>query len=96
MSKITTDEVKHLSALARITISDDEAEVLRADVESILGFIDKLQAVDVNELEATEQVTGLKNVYRADSLQDLKVAPEVLLEQAPDSLGSQFKTKKAL
>ena len=67
MSKISEKEVRHLANLARIDISDDEVQRMQKDLETILSYVEDLQAVDTENLPEISQVTGLTNVTRADA-----------------------------
>ena len=66
MSKISKEQVLHLAKLARLHLTAEEVDLYQGELASIIGFIDQLQAVDVSQLPATEQVTRLENVTRAD------------------------------
>ncbi|MEM6997606.1 MAG: Asp-tRNA(Asn)/Glu-tRNA(Gln) amidotransferase subunit GatC [Patescibacteria group bacterium] len=95
MSKITKDDVMKLAVLARLSLNDDEIEKYQRDLESILGFIDQLDDIDVSQYEPTEQVTGLENVTRADEVTE-STDQKDLLKNAPDSKDGQFKVRRVL
>ncbi len=61
---ISREDIKKLSVLARITVSDSEADALAKDAEAILGYV-----FDVGEVSAAGQGdahTALHNVFRED------------------------------
>lgn len=58
MSIITTRDVAYAAALAKIAITEQEAEKLAAELETILAFVRQLDAVDTQGLSPTYQVTG--------------------------------------
>lgn len=94
--QISTDDVKHLATLSALTLDDDEAESLRADITNILTYIDQLSELDTAGVEPTYQVTGLQNVFRDDVVTLSNVNSDTLVEAAADSLNHQFKVPKVL
>jgi aspartyl-tRNA(Asn)/glutamyl-tRNA(Gln) amidotransferase subunit C len=55
-----------------------------------------LNTVDVTGLEPTYQVTGLKNVMRADEIKPYQAKPKDLLKNAPTVQDNQFKVRRVL
>lgn len=73
MTKITTDTVKHMSKLAKIPVSEKEETELAKGFNKTLEAVDELFKVDINGVEPTHQVTGLKNVFREDKVDEKKM-----------------------
>ena len=73
MSTITNDDVRHLAQLSSLQMSDVEVELLRADIEKIINYINQLDELDTDGVEPTYQVTGLQNVWRDDEIIDSSV-----------------------
>jgi aspartyl-tRNA(Asn)/glutamyl-tRNA(Gln) amidotransferase subunit C len=48
---VTRDDVKHVAALARLGITDERADQLTAQLNTILGHMDVLARVDTNRME---------------------------------------------
>lgn len=96
MTTISTDDVKHLASLSALSLSDDEIQSLRGDIEAILGYVEQLNTLDTTGVEPTYQVTGLENVWRTDTVQESGVETETLLGLAADSHDQQFKVPKVL
>jgi len=67
---VDKDTVKRVAHLARIAVSDDEAEALRSDLNTILGFVEQLDAVDVTGVEPMTAVIPMKARMRADLVTD--------------------------
>ncbi|MBT3348796.1 Asp-tRNA(Asn)/Glu-tRNA(Gln) amidotransferase subunit GatC [bacterium] len=67
--KISTDDVLHLAKLAKLHLTPNEAEKFSGQLSDILKFIAQLQSVDTRNVEETSQVTGLRNVSRADEIE---------------------------
>jgi aspartyl-tRNA(Asn)/glutamyl-tRNA(Gln) amidotransferase subunit C len=96
MAKLTRDDVLKLAALSKLRLSDEEVEKLRSELSEILDYVDMLNEVDVTGLEPTYQVTGLKNVTRADEVKDYGYDTSELLNNAPAVQDGQFKVKRVL
>lgn len=57
-------DIDALSRLSRLELSESEAERMRVDIESILSYMEAINAVDVaHESEPSEH----RNVFRDDS-----------------------------
>lgn len=90
MSKISLNEVKHVANLARLEISEEEAERFQHQLGSIIEFAEALNEVDTSNVEPTSHVLDIKNVLREDVPQ--KGLPrEEVLKNAPDHKDGQFK-----
>ena len=74
------DEVRHIAKLARISLRDDEVKKFAGQLSSVLGYVEILQEVDTEGVEATSQVTGLKNVRDKDEGAAGQSTAEELLE----------------
>lgn len=96
MSAISIDDVKKLARLSALTISEQEADALRGQLEEILGFVGQLSEVDTTGVAPTYQVTGLKNVWREDTVIDYKLDRDALLKNAPEKQDGQIKVKRVL
>lgn len=96
MSKITEDEVRRIAALAKIAITDEEAEKLAKELDSILEYVRQLDSVDTAGLEPTYQVTGLTNVTRKDEVVDYGTTREDLLRNVPRKHDGYIKVPKVL
>lgn len=68
MTQLTQQQVRHIAKLARLKLSDEEVEKFSKELTSILGYIEKLNEVNTENVEPTAQVTGLHNVFRPDDL----------------------------
>lgn len=95
MSKIGTKEVHRLAKLARIGVTEAEAEHLAAELEQIVGFVEQLQAVDITGTKPTDQVTGLVDVWREDEVRP-SMPREQLLQNAPAQKDGYIVVKRVL
>lgn len=59
--------IKHIAALARISLTEKEEERMKNELSSVLDYIDKLNQVNTDNIEPIYQTTGLINSMRQDS-----------------------------
>jgi aspartyl-tRNA(Asn)/glutamyl-tRNA(Gln) amidotransferase subunit C len=62
--------VRHIAKLARIALSDAEAEAFVPELNNILGWVEQLQEVDVSGVEPMTAVIPNKLRMRADVVTD--------------------------
>lgn len=55
---------------------------MSTELGQIVGFVEQLQSVDISEVEPTDQVTGLVDVWREDEVRP-SMSREELLVNAP-------------
>ena len=65
---ISQKDVETIASLARIHLKEDESGEIAKNLEAILGYVNKLQALDVSKVDPTTHVLPLKNVYREDTV----------------------------
>lgn len=94
MSKLSREDILKLARLSRLELSDEEIVQFEAEIGSILEYVEQLQTVDLDGLEPTYQVTGLKDVTRLDEIVDYQADPEALLKNAPNKDHDQFKVRR--
>lgn len=80
---VSLKDVDHIALLARLGLSDDERTSLRDDLESILGYIGKLETLDTSGVEATAHVIDLAAPLRDDVVRNPEDA-EAMVGNAPD------------
>lgn len=96
MATITLDDVKYAAMLSKIAITDEQAQRLQHELDTIIGYVKQLDELNTEGIEPTYQVTGLKNVMRDDQLIDYGVSRELLLQNAPHQQANQIKVPKVL
>lgn len=96
MTELTREDVLKLARLARLDLSDEEVEAFRKEMSDILKYVALLKDADIEGLQPTSQVTGLKNVMRQDQVRDYGVSPEDLLRLAPAKQDGHIKVKRMI
>ena len=93
--KITMAEVEHVARLARLELNEQEKEKMRAQLDSILSYIDKLNELDTSGVEPTSHVLPLTNVFREDGVRP-SLSQEEALANAPDRHDLLFRVPRIL
>ncbi len=71
-------DVKYVAHLARLSLSEDEAARFGAQLGQILGYIEKLQELDVTQVEPTAHAIPLANITRPDEVRPSLTCDEAL------------------
>jgi aspartyl-tRNA(Asn)/glutamyl-tRNA(Gln) amidotransferase subunit C len=75
---VDTATVRHIARLARIAVSDAEAEALAPELNNILGWVEQLQEVDVSGVAPMTAVIPNRLRLREDAVTDGGIRDEVL------------------
>lgn len=70
--------VKRVAHLARIAVSEDDAQRMTGELNAILGFVEQLNEVDVSGVEPMTSVTPMEMRKRADAVTDGNKAADIV------------------
>jgi aspartyl-tRNA(Asn)/glutamyl-tRNA(Gln) amidotransferase subunit C len=87
---IERDQVLHVAKLARLRIEDDEVESMSSELSAILDHVERINELELEDVEPTTHVVALENVLRPDEPRP-GLERERALEQAPDTDGTGFR-----
>ncbi len=87
--------ISRLELLARLELSDAEKVRLKADLNSILGMVEKLNDLDVEGVEPLVYLNDAINRMREDQVAN-QVSREEALQNAPDQDGTFFRVPKVI
>ena len=87
--------VKRVAHLARIAVTDEEAEKMQGELNGILGFVEQLNEVDVEGVEPMVSVTPMRLKRRKDGVTDGNRQAQVLAN-APDAREGFFAVPKVV
>ena len=87
--------VKRVARLARIAVSEEEANRMTGELNGILGWIEQLQAVDTTGVEPMAGGGAVSLRLRDDVVTDGGM-PEKVLANAPDRAGGYFAVPKVV
>lgn len=82
MASISRSDVEHVAHLAQLHLTDDELDLMQAQLSKILEAIDTLQGVDTGHVDPTASVIQLENVMREDAAR-AGISREAALANAP-------------
>ncbi len=87
--------VRHTAQLARLELTDAEAAKFQSQLNQVLGYVRKLEEVDVSGVEPTAHSNQIHNVFREDAPREW-FTPEVALSNAPRQANQLFIVPKVL
>jgi aspartyl-tRNA(Asn)/glutamyl-tRNA(Gln) amidotransferase subunit C len=100
--KITEKEVRYVAELANLNLSEAEVHKFQADLDEILGHVERLNEIDTAGVEPMSQVLYAAQ-YAADDTATLRADRErpplgtnVALANAPQSGAGYFKVPKVI
>jgi aspartyl-tRNA(Asn)/glutamyl-tRNA(Gln) amidotransferase subunit C len=70
--------VKRVAKLARIAVTEEEAAKMEGELNTILGFVEQLDEVDVSGVEAMTSVTPMEMKKRVDQVTDGNKAADIV------------------
>ena len=89
------DEVRHVARLARLRLSDQELQLFRAQLSSVLDHIAKIRELDVEGVQPMAHPSDLTNRLD-DDVVDEAMPRDVLLALAPEVQDSFLSVPKVL
>jgi aspartyl-tRNA(Asn)/glutamyl-tRNA(Gln) amidotransferase subunit C len=93
--KINGAMVDNLAHLARLRFSETEKEGIRADLEKMVAFVEKLQALDTNGVSPLLHISDAVNVLREDEVRG-SISREEALLNSPVADKEYFKVPKVI
>ena len=93
--RLSADEVRQIADLARISMSDEEIEIMRGQMVNILNNIDVLNNVDTDGVDPTGHSVDVRSVMREDQSRE-SLEPEDVLLNAPNSEDGFIRVRSVL
>ncbi|NOX97882.1 MAG: Asp-tRNA(Asn)/Glu-tRNA(Gln) amidotransferase subunit GatC [Nitrospirae bacterium] len=93
--KISKDDVKQVARLARLRLTEEEKEKFGKQLNQILAYVEKLNELNIENVEPTSHVVPLTNVLRKDEVKP-SLSEEEALANAPERKGKYFKVPKII
>lgn len=94
-ARISDTEVRHISHLSRLNLTDDEVHDFSEQLSAILAYMEQLNEVDTTNIQPTAHALPVRNVLRDDVPRD-GLSPEQALANAPQRDGHFFALPKVL
>ncbi len=95
MSRISADDVRKVSQLARLDLPEEKIATFTGQLESILEYVGQLEGIDTEGVPETTRAVEVTNVTREDGVTSTTVREDILNE-APQREGDFFRVPKIL
>lgn len=86
---IDREQVLHVARLARLSLGEQELERMAGELSSILAHIEKIEELDLDDVEPTSHVASVPDALRADEPRP-SLPRDVVLAAAPAVLDDGF------
>jgi aspartyl-tRNA(Asn)/glutamyl-tRNA(Gln) amidotransferase subunit C len=87
---IDREQVLHVARLARLELTDDEVERMAGELSNILGHIETITSLPLDDVPPTTHVVEVESSLRADEPEP-SLPREVALANAPDVADGGFR-----
>ena len=88
-------DIEKVAQLARLNLKPEEKKKLAKDIAAILEYVEKLKAINTEQVEPTSHVLNLENVFRKDEVKPSQVRDNAL-DHSPSREGKFFKVPKVV
>jgi aspartyl-tRNA(Asn)/glutamyl-tRNA(Gln) amidotransferase subunit C len=86
---LSREDVDHVARLARLELSDEEADRMAAELSQVLEHFERMRELDLAGVEPTAHVVDLVNALRAD-LPHASLPRAEALRSAPEPVDGGF------
>jgi aspartyl-tRNA(Asn)/glutamyl-tRNA(Gln) amidotransferase subunit C len=87
---IDREQVLHVARLARLELTDDEVSKIAGELSHILEHVERIGALDLDDVPPTSHVVEVANALRPDEPRPC-LPRDVVFEQAPDVADGGFR-----
>lgn len=92
---VNLEEVKHIANLAKLSFNENQLIKLQKDLNKVLDYIDKLNELDLSNIEPLENINETENILKKDK--EIKwLSTEEALQNAPRRTSNFFKVPKVI
>ena len=96
MAKQIDDEtMENVCILAKLSLTDQEKEKAKRDMQEMLDYVDKLDELDTSGVEPMSHIFGDQNVFREDVITNGDNRRE-MLANAPKVKDGQYQVPKTI
>ncbi len=87
--KISRAELEHVAHLARLNLKEEELVRMTGQVDTILAYVAKLDALDTTGIQPTTHAFSIVNAFREDQVTP-SLSQEEALANGPQQNGEAF------
>ncbi len=84
-----------MALLSRLECSDSDIHRFSGELNAILGYVEKLQELDTENVEPTSHALRLRNVFREDEVRPSLTNAQALAN-APEAQDGHFKVPQII
>jgi len=92
---VSRADVEKIASLARLELSPDEMDAMASQMDTILGYVAKLDEIDATDIKPTTHVLDIVNSFR-DDVTKPSLSQEEALANGPDQNGEAFVVPRVL
>jgi aspartyl-tRNA(Asn)/glutamyl-tRNA(Gln) amidotransferase subunit C len=92
---LSPDDVRKVARLSRLAIPEDQIESYRAQLQAVLGYVERLREVNVEGVESLTHVADSVNRLDED-IPGPTLPNEVLMKMAPETVPPFVKVPKVI
>lgn len=92
---ISKIDVEYIAKLAKLSFSDEEEKTLIDDLNKILDNMEKLNELNVDDINITVNPYYIENKYREDEVEE-SFTLDMVLKNAPDSQSQYIVVPKVI
>ncbi|MDO8519769.1 MAG: Asp-tRNA(Asn)/Glu-tRNA(Gln) amidotransferase subunit GatC [Deltaproteobacteria bacterium] len=92
---LTAKDIQKIASLSKLALTPAESEKMTKELGNILHFVEKLEELKLEGVEATSHAVEMTNVFREDRAAASPVK-EAALKAAPETEGNFFKVPKII
>jgi aspartyl-tRNA(Asn)/glutamyl-tRNA(Gln) amidotransferase subunit C len=93
--EVNSKLVNNIAHLARLHFTDHEKKEIEKDLQRMISFVEKLNEIDITEVQPLQHMSASTNVLREDEIKG-SVSRDAALKNAPVTDGIFFKVPKVI
>lgn len=95
-NQISDETMEYVGILAKLSLTPEESEEAKHDMERMLDYIDKLNELDTEGVEPMSHVFPVENVFREDEVAAYAGGREEILANAAAKKDGSFVVPKTV
>ncbi len=93
--KIDDEMIDYVGILAKLSLTPEEREKAKEDMNRMLSYIDMLDELDTTQTEPMTHIFPVSNIFREDEITNGD-SSEAMLENAPSQKEKQYKVPRTV
>jgi len=93
--RITDKTMDEIEILAKLSLTDEEKEKSRNEMQKMLDYVELLNSLDTDNVEPLTHLFPIENVFRED-VEEESTPREEILKNAPEEKDVQFLVPRAI